>query len=76
MYFSHLHSKNFMIDDTGDLVLTYQCSISNNYEINMHRNNIMSKIDDTQDYSNEIDFWSLGMILYEWLVGRVSFFSY
>lgn len=63
-----------MIDDCGDLVLTYMCSIRdvNNVYIKKRFMHLAPEVYSFQKVTKTIDWWSYGTILYELLVGMVS----
>lgn len=65
-----------MIDDGGDLVLTYTCSIKEVNEIYISRKymHLAPEVYSFQKITKTVDWWSYGTILYELLVGMVRRF--
>lgn len=63
-----------MVDDNGDLVLTYMCSIKEVSEIYINRRflHLAPEIYSFKKITKAVDWWSYGTILYELLVGMVS----
>lgn len=61
---SNLDMRNLLINQKEDIVLTYQCKVTNYYNI-QHELNFINKTLD------RMHLWSFGIILYELLVGMV-----
>lgn len=62
-----------MVDDSGDLLLTYMCSIREVNENYVKRNtlHLAPEVCSFQRVTKAVDWWSYGLILYELLVGLV-----
>lgn len=57
-----------MVDDGGDLLLTYKCSIK---EVNEVYVDLAPEVYTFQKLTKAVDWWSYGSVLYELLVGMV-----
>lgn len=65
--------KNLLLNDKEDIVLTYQCKISNNFILNQNKYfNVTQELDNFNKISKNSTLWSFGTILYELLVGMVN----
>lgn len=75
MYFRHLQMKNLMVNEKGDLVLTYVCNVREVGDLYCDRmdHNLAPEVYSYQDITPAADWWSYGAILYELLVGMVSY---
>lgn len=61
-----------MVDDNGDLMLTYMCSIKEPNCTNRRFVDLAPEVSSFKKVTKAIDWWSYGIILYELLVGVVS----
>lgn len=64
-----------MIDENGDLVLTYQCNLREtpvNAYVDEKNVTLAPEIYSFQCITKAVDWWSFGVILYELLVQLVS----
>ncbi|KAF5294977.1 hypothetical protein FQR65_LT10620 [Abscondita terminalis] len=66
-----LQTKNLLIDETGNLVLTYMCNIHDIHDVILNSNYsvVAPEVHSFQPLSFAADWWSYGVILYEMLVG-------
>lgn len=63
-----------MVDDSGDLILTYKCNITETNDVYVKRNllHLAPEVcNGFQGVTKAVDWWSYGSILYELLVGLV-----
>ena len=71
--------NNLLVDNKGDLVLTYKCNIKDQCDLysNGINLNLAPEVYSIDEISDAVDWWSFGAILYELLVGMVrSIFFY
>lgn len=63
-----------MIDDAGDLVLTYVCSLREMNDVCVNRKflHLPPEVHSFQKITKAVDWWNYGIILYELVVGMVS----
>lgn len=66
-----LHLHNLLINESGDLTLTYMCNakVQNNIFINKRDLNLAPEVQGIDPVGEEADWWSFGAIFYEILVG-------
>lgn len=62
-----------LIDESGNVALTYMCNITEKYNIAFSTNDLTlaPELYGFQPITDSVDWWSYGAILYEVLVGMV-----
>lgn len=67
----NLQTKNLLIDEGGNLVLTYMCNFYDRNEIilNSIKAMVAPEVHSFQPLTFAADWWSYGVILYEMLIG-------
>lgn len=70
---SDLDLNNILIDENGDLILTYMCSLSQDNFLKTDTDlYVAPELFTFNKVTSAADWWSYGSILYELLVGVVS----
>ncbi|KRT80903.1 protein kinase, partial [Oryctes borbonicus] len=65
-----LNMNNLLIDEAGDLVLTYMCSIADEKIFKTNTDfSLAPELFSFDKISSAVDWWSYGAILYELLIG-------
>lgn len=66
--------KNLLVDEAGELKLTYMCNVNELYDLYTNKLNInlAPEIYSYHVVTDAADWWSFGAILYELLVGMVN----
>lgn len=69
-----MQTKNLLIDECGDLVLTYMCNVTEKYDIafsNIDELTLAPEMYSFHPITEAVDWWNFGAVLYEMLVAMV-----
>lgn len=73
-----MHFGNLLVDEYGDLILTYMCNINDVTDAFINRNvpHLAPEVYSFQPRTASVDWWCYGTIMYELLVGMVKLHIY
>lgn len=69
---------NLLVDESDDLILTYMCNVKELCDLYAKDVNLdlAPEVYSFEEITQAVDWWSFGAILYELLVGMVSYLAF